>query len=399
MSGPTMAQTAPQLTLAAEYRVRVEAFDNPDFGLAGADFESIAHRALASAELSWAGPRLYAQLSYADEDGREPGPRPFDAGGLDVAQAWVELPTTTTVGRFKLKAGRQELTFAGNRLVSLRDGVTLRRAFDAAKVTLDRDGMVLTAFAGRPVLTGRDPFDDEPDEGERFGGVTLDLTGREPRHVTQVFWFSRQRDRSSYYPATGADRRETIGLRHAWSLDGWDGSAQAAVQIGRTGSRDARAWGGSLDIGRTISGRRWGFLLGVASGDDDPTDNTVGTIDPLYPNLGVFSTAPLYFPANQINIGLSARRTIKGFALTLDTILLGRQSLDDAVYANPGRPLIIPASDARWSAVLYELVVARPLTPSLDLSASLVVADALDGVTDAGGRDATFAQLTLTRRF
>jgi hypothetical protein len=100
MSGPTMAQTAPQLTLAAEYRVRVEAFDNPDFGLAGADFESIAHRALASAELSCAGPRLYAQLSYADEDGREPGPRPFDAGGLDVARPgsncrrrrqWVDL--------------------------------------------------------------------------------------------------------------------------------------------------------------------------------------------------------------------------------------------------------------------------------------------------------------------
>ncbi len=85
--------------------------------------------------------------------------------------------------------------------------------------------------------------------------------------------------------------------------------------------------------------------------------------------------------------------------MTLDTVLLGRQSLDDAVYANPGRPLIVPASDARWSAVLYELVLARPLTPSLDLSASLVFADALDGVTEAGGRDATFAQLTLTRRF
>ncbi len=311
-SGTTMAQTAPQLTLTAEYRVRVEAFDNLDFGLAEADFESLAHRALASAEVRWAsGPRLYAQLSYADEDGREPGPRPFDAGGLDVAQAWVELPTTTRMGRFTLKAGRQELTFAGNRLVGLRDGVTLRRAFDAAKVTLDREGMTLTTFAGRPVVIGRESFDDDVDDGERFGGMTLDLTGRAPRHVTQIFWFSRKRDRSSYYLATGADRRETIGLRHVWLLEGWDGSVQGAFQTGRTGDRDALAWGGALDVGRTVSGTRWGFQVGVASGDDDPTDNTAGTIDPLYPNLGVFSTAPLYFPANQINIGLSARRTIK----------------------------------------------------------------------------------------
>lgn len=395
------AAAAQTVDLGGEARVRVEGFDRPDFGLSGPDYVSFAHRLLIQADIRAApsGARVFAQLSWADQDGRRPGPRPFDDGGVDLAQAYVDLPAQTRAGRLTLRAGRQELTFAGNRLVGLRDGVTLRRAFDGGRLTLDMDGVVVTGFLARPVVIGPDDFDDVVDRGDRFGGVTIDFAGDAPGRATQMFWFSRTRRASTYFGASGRDRRETVGLRRTSAGAGWDASVQGAVQIGATGSRRAFAWGGAVDVGRTVGTTRWGLQLGVASGDDDPTDDSVGTFDPLYPNLGVFSSAPLYFPANQINIGVSARRPVGRAVVSVGAVLLGRHSLDDAVYANPGRPLIAPGGGGRASAVLVEASLAAPLTPEVDLSLSLVRAEAMDAVTAAGGRDATFAQFQLTRRF
>jgi hypothetical protein len=90
-----LRQLAGQATLSfgAEARSRVEGFDNPDFGLSGPDYLSVAGRALVHADLrTHAGPRVFVQLSAADEEGREPGPRPFDVSGVDLAQGFVDCP-------------------------------------------------------------------------------------------------------------------------------------------------------------------------------------------------------------------------------------------------------------------------------------------------------------------
>jgi hypothetical protein len=69
-----------------------------------------------------------------------------------------------------------------------------------------------------------------------------------------------------------------------------------------------RAWSGAVELGRTLSepgSARFALQFGAASGDDSPGDGAVEAFDPLYPNLGVFSSAPLYFPTNQVNVGWS----------------------------------------------------------------------------------------------
>lgn len=395
---------AASVSFGGEARVRGEAFDDPDFGLGGPDYASLAARGLVHADLRTdAGPRAFVQLSLAEETGRQPGPRPFDESEIDLAQGFVDLPAPTPLGRLTLRAGRQELALGSNRLVGLRDGVTLRRAFDAARISLEGAGYSAQVFLGRPVRTLAGAFDDEGDPADRFGGATLDFASLTPGHTLQLFVFTRRRDAASYFGATGRDRRETLGLRHTRRGPGWDTSLQAAVQIGRTGDRQAEAWGMGAEAGRTFGTEaptRVALLLGVASGDDDPTDGVVRTFDPLYPNLGAFSSAPVYFPANQVNIGLTVSRPFGRVTVTGDTVLLGRYTTRDAVYANPGRPLIAPVADgARWSAVILEIAATAPLGPRVDVQGSLVHAVALDAVTQAGGGDATFAQIQLTTRF
>jgi hypothetical protein len=77
-----------------------------------------------------AGPRLFVHLSAADERGRQPQARPFDASRIDVAQAFVEVPLGSAAD-FRL--GRKELDLDANRLVSLRD-VTAQGAVQTGRV-------------------------------------------------------------------------------------------------------------------------------------------------------------------------------------------------------------------------------------------------------------------------
>lgn len=392
------------VSFGGEARVRVEGFASPDFGLGGPDYLSLAARGLVHADLRTdSGPRLFAQLSVAEETGRRPGPRPFDESDIDLAQGFIDLPASTALGRLILRAGRQELALGTNRLVGLRDGVSLRRAFDAARISLQGEGYTGQVFIGRPVRALGGAFDDESDRADRFGGLVVDIPGARAGNTLQLFLFSRLRDTATYFGASGRDRRETIGFRQTRAGPGWDTSLQMAVQVGRTGGRQAESWGMGAEVGRQFGDAtptRVALLLGVASGDSDPTDDVVRTFDPLYPNLGAFSSAPLYFPANQVNIGLVASRPVGPVTLSGDVVLLGRYSTDDAVYANPGRPLIAPtATDARWSAVISEVAVSARLAPRVEVQASVVHAFALDAVRDAGGEDATFAQLQLTSRF
>lgn len=85
--------------------------------------------------------------------------------------------------------------------------------------------------------------------------------------------------------------------------------------------------------------------------------------------------------------------------MTLDTVLLSRFSEQDAIYSSAGRPLVVPASGGKLSALLVEAAAALPLGARSDLSISLVHAETLDALRAAGGRDAVFALLQLTTRF
>lgn len=387
------------ISFGAEHRVRVEAFDEPDFGVGGApDYTSAAQRALLHADLR--GPerlRLFVQLSAVDEQGREPGPRPFDVSGVDAAQAFVDLP----LGPLSVRLGRQETTLGGNRLVGLRDGATLRRAFDGVKADAPLVGGVLTGFSFRPVRNAGGAFDDEADSSDAFAGLTWDR--REANGAEYgVFYFDRRRDRATYAAAVGKDRRHTFGLRYARRAGAWDAYGQGAIQLGELADRDVRAWGVTAEVGRTLDAParpRLGVAGGLASGDDDRSDDQVATFDPLYPNLGVFSSAPLYYPANQVNLGVNVSARVNRATLTAGAVVLARYAAADAIYSNPGRPLAEPPGDDRLSAVLLEITGAVPLTARVELNGSVVRAEALDAVTAAGGRDALFGVLQLTTRF
>lgn len=400
---PLADDGAVWITFGGELRARSEGLDSVDFGVGdGPDYGVVAYRSLVHADLrTEVGPRLFVQLSAADQDGRKPGARSFDKSDPDLAQAFVDLPISFEGGSISVRVGRQELAL-DNRLVALRDGVTLRRAFDGARVVLEARGWALTGFYVSPVLNQPGAFDDQATPGETFGGVSLALPHADGGPVWSVFAFERTRRFARFASATGEERRQSYGLRYAADGDRSDLEVQVVAQSGQVDKQDVAAWGMAIDYGwRPFphSPTRIGLELSAASGDGDPDDGKLNTFDPLYPNLGAFGDAPLYYYANQINAQVNVQRRFGAVTLKADATLTGRFDTADAIYVSPGRPLATPGSDQRFSAVVLETSARWSVRPGVELYAAILRAEALDAIRAVGGDDVAFGLVQLTAAF
>jgi hypothetical protein len=172
------------LTLGAEYRLKTEYYNAPDFFLRPAfeRYTAVGQRVLLHADLRTAqGFRVFVQLDGATEANRKPVYFPFDRTRPDIAPAFVDLPLLDST---LLRVGRQELDSGGNRLISTRDAGNLRLAFDMAHLESHISGFDAVAFYGRPVLNQRGAFDDRGNPAEKFlGGWCAARTGERPRRA------------------------------------------------------------------------------------------------------------------------------------------------------------------------------------------------------------------------
>ncbi len=390
------------LTLGGEYRVKTEYLDAPDYGLGrGAQaYTALGERFLAHADLRTSlGVRVFAQLSAATDTGRKPAERPFDRSRPDIAQAFVDIPVLRSA---VLRIGRQELDSGGNRLISIREAANLRLAFDMAHLAATIAGFDAVAFYGRPVLNRPGAFDDRANPSEKFLGGWLQhhLGSQTAAPLLNLFFFERDRARAVYQQGVASDDRRTIGMRLSGVDAGWDYAVQAARQYGTFGAATINAFGAAGDVGWRAPwpGRpRLGASFGYASGDHRPGDRTLGTFDVLYPNLGYFTDAPVYYPGNtadaQPNITFSLTPSLT--ARTGADVIF-RVSKRDAVYGPPGIPAL-PGNDTGPSYVttLGYLRGDWTVSPNAVLSVSYVHGDAGTLIRSAGGHPVNYGGITL----
>jgi hypothetical protein len=403
---PLGSECTSWLTLGGEYRFRIEKLKDPSFGLRGETYTAHDHRWFVHADLhSAAGPRLFVQLSAAADDGRKPAARPFDQSALDIAQAFVDLPLTAGDNHFLLRLGRQELDLHGNRLVSTRDAANLRRAFDMALASFTRGGLSAIAFAGRPVRNDAGAFDDAAAKDERFAGASFDFAAPRPggTDTFTAFYFDRTRPLAVYQDAVGAERRRTLGVRLVRTAAQWDGALQAAFQTGHVATKRVRAYGLAGDVGWRPEGvalsPRFGLSFGYASGDSAIGDDAAGTFDVLYPNLGYFTDAPVFYPGNTMDFQPNVSAS-PGAGLTLQTgcDLIFRVKATDAVYEPPGIPLVRGNGTGEHAAatLCFGKAQWRP-TSNVELIAAYVHAQPKEVLLSAGGSSTDYwlAQLAL----
>lgn len=406
---------SPSLTIGGEVRQKFDANSNPAFGLGPTGSEGFVSTETRLALLADWTPsqtlRAYGEIAHASQWGREPGPRPFDESDLALVEGYVELSSTDDPGT-RLKVGRQILALGSMRLSSPRNGVGIKRSFDAVRGTTNLGGTEFDAFYGREVQVGDSVFDGtsgifgSDEEGPEFWGIYGALAEPSERKPGfDVYYFGLGREVSQFSDVTGDETRHSLNARIHGTLDSFDYDIEGAWQFGEIAQSDIRAWGIGGDVGFTWSDVAWkpriGLRANYASGDGSPGDGRIETYNPFFPALVYFSFAIELSPSNTTGIRPSlSLRPSDDLTVELSAYATQRSSRNDAVYGPASTPLI-DAGDTtgRRVASYANLDVVWAVTDTVEMRGSLVRINAEDSIAGAGGDDVSYGLLWISKKF
>jgi hypothetical protein len=268
--------------------------------------------------------------------------------GVDVAQAFLELSTSLTIGgteaRLSVRGGRRQISFGAGRLIAPRYGPNVMQAFDGGFGTLAiGDKLRIDAFYAHPVAPGTGDFDDRTGDPSLWAlyGVRRDLRTLGGQSAVDLYYVGYRDEEARFDQGRAPEERHTLGTRLAGSSGNWDWDWEAMYQFGSFGKGGISAW----SIG-TRTGYSWKHLdlqprlmieADIISGDADPADPDLQTFNALFPNGNFFGELTPIGPYNLITIGPSATAMIAAdIEVELQTLFHWRESLRDGVYNVPG---------------------------------------------------------------
>lgn len=398
------------VSVGGEVRQRYEYTHNPSFVTAPDDGAGVwLQRFTLHADLQL-GPRFrfFGQLSSALENGREGGPSPVDQNDLDLQNAFVDVSLALAQeAELTFRAGRQELLYGSGRLIDVREGPNVRRTFDTALVRLRLSNWRIDGFAARPIVALPGTFDDEASEEQSLwglyasGGVSF-----VPSAKLDLYYLGFRDDAATFAQGSARERRHSIGARLSGAESGWDWNWETLYQFGSFGSSDIGAWTLASETGFTFTESRWrprlSLSANIASGDDDSTDEDLGTFNPLFPRGNYFSEASVLGPLNFFNVHpFITIRPLEAWSLTADVNFFWRLETEDGVYAPNGQLIRAPnGSDERFVGSEVSLKSEHELADNLTFTAIYTHFFAGEFIRDTGpSEDIDFVQLTVRFMF
>ena len=267
-----LSLTAQNVTVSGQVRPRTEVRDPAGATGGSRTWTSMRTRIAASFAPSNTV-RAFVQLQDVRIFGEESNTlSDFRADNLDLHQGWVQ------VGRddagLSLRAGRQELSYGGQRLIGAVGWAQQGRAFDGAR---------LRAF---------------PSERAQVDvlGIQLSESFAASRDADATFWGAygviqagagRSLDlfalRQGFEAADADTKQWTAGLRYVATDGGFTYRVEGAVQTGERGGQDVSAHLLGARVGRDFADGKAGLTLwaDLLSGTD-PTSSEVGSFDTLF---------------------------------------------------------------------------------------------------------------------
>ena len=325
------------LSFGGEVRTEYERLDHPGFGALPTDLSGyeLARLMLHADWRLGTRLRLFGQLASAQEAGRTGGARPTDVDTLDVRQAFAEVTQPIAPGRLWARVGRQELAFGGTRLFATRDAGNVRRSFDAGRGGFAGQRVAVDLFCGREVRVGPGLFDDPRDSTRYTCGAFSTVTLRQDQAWLDAYVFRDHRDLAPFAQGTAPTNRWTAGAVSRGRHGQWEWNVEGLYQWGRFGTAPINAYDGILDVAytfRTLWQPRVALRGSQSSGDRNPNDPALQSLDPLYPRAVALSGAPVG-PVNLTNIhpGLDLQLS-RRLSTYVDLDVFWRTRTTDGIY-------------------------------------------------------------------
>jgi Alginate export len=326
---------------------------------------------------------------------------PVDSNPLDLEQAFIAYNGDLAGGKFKVRAGRQQMAFDLQRFIGVRDGPNVRQSFDAVWADWEKSAWRFITFWSHPVqnLPGT-PFNDTSNRALQYGGFRVERNDIGPGKLSA--YFSRyEADGARYLDGSGNERRDNLDVRYQVARGPVDWDLEGMWQTGRVGSEPIRAWAVGSVGGYTFEHASWsprvGLQLDLASGDRRRADGTIGTFNPLFPNASYFTlmSTPTY--ANLIHLRPSLElRPVRSLKLIARLGLQWRETTQDAVYVIPNRPVPGTAGlSGHWTGVYEQLRAEWQINRNWAAAVEGVQYQVGDVIRRAGGLNANYANVEL----
>jgi hypothetical protein len=395
------------VTTGVEARSRYEGYKNVNWGSAPDD-GYVWHRLMPYADLHVGSVRVFAQPILSAISGAERRARlPVDTTGIDMMQGFAEVDLGFGDASLSLSAGRKLISLGAGRFVDTRYGPGIPRPFDGIDVTLSGRSRQVRGVYLRPVTTGSGDFDDRRSRDQLVWGAygTQWLGGGRSKGVD--LYYLGFRDRNAVFDqGTGRQLIHTFVTRLFGDSGSWFWNVEGNIQRGRFAGKRVEAWGlggeGGRRFLRTPLQPEIRFEADFVSGDDDPNDGKLGTLNPLFPNGKFLGALTPIGPRNLIHlrptVAIHPKKTVE---LALTGVAFWRESRGDGIYSIPG--FLVRSgtgSDARFIGLQGEFAAAWQATPELNLSASVSAFDPGRFIRETGpARTIRMAAATANFRF
>jgi hypothetical protein len=233
--------------------------------------------------------RVYVEYLDAQSWDNDLVPRPIDVDHSDLLNLFFDLKVFQLNDHpVYVRAGRQELLYGSERLISPLDWANTRRTFEGVKAFYRGDKFDVDAFWVKPVVVSPGHF-DAADANRNFAGL---WTTYKPKKGTTVDFYYLYLDQTTPVVAASTGRRgfdvSTFGMRYAGDNNNvlWD--FEGMYQFGDFADRDISAGAFTAGLGYHFKGAPLNPVFWLyndwASGDHTGhTSGAFGTFNQLFP--------------------------------------------------------------------------------------------------------------------
>jgi hypothetical protein len=231
--------------------------------------------------------RLFLQAQDARTAGYGTAPAPTTYyNPMDLRQGYLELDFEGRVSA-RLRAGRQELAFGGERLIGPADW-GMSRTFDAVDLSVSHGRATLDVLAGSAVQVDAGRLDRHK-PGEHFYGAYGSLKGVLPGMTLEPYLLFKQNLGIKSEGGISGDAIVTSpGVRISGTWQALDYAGEAIVQRGSWSADRVSAYAATATVGWRLPGPSWKPRLSAeynfASGDPAARDGCRNSFDQFYPS-------------------------------------------------------------------------------------------------------------------
>jgi hypothetical protein len=335
------------ISFGGELREQYQYFHNLNFGDVPPSTKEISvgqlwHRIMLHGNVEiGAKARIFVQLNSTF---RFFNPNPvtpeIDENQLSLHQAFIDYKLGK---RFLLRAGRQEMGYGNNRILTFREGPNTRLTFDAVVLKYTNQKRKIDLLAVTPVVSKQFLFDDQSFKEKVFG-----IYGTEyfvPKKLLMDYYVLNFKSNIRKYNfVSGKENRQIFGLRFFSQNPIFNYELESTYQTGTFNNSKIRAYAFSADASYVIN-KKNNFIFGIGgnyiSGDKNKTDNTLNTYNLIFSKPSYGLAAPIG-SSNIVNVNPYIKiNPVKKLNVYAGVYFINRQSNQDGTYS-PGMAQVRP---------------------------------------------------------